>query len=96
MGVPFVGVIRTFIREPAGDALGPIRARVFRKFAIGDVAAIPPDSQSRWTMLLRIFALVISWRLRGDHKRSPFFDARSGAPLKAPRVLSEAERAALR
>jgi Family of unknown function (DUF6151) len=95
-GVPFVGVIRAFIREPAGDALGPIRARVFREFATGDVAAIPPDNQSRWTMFLRLAGLIISWRLRGDHKRSPFFDAASGAALKAPRILSEAERAALR
>jgi hypothetical protein len=96
MGVPFIGVIRAFIREPAGDALGPIRARVFRKFAIGDVAAIPPDNQSRWTMVLRLAVLIISWRLRGDHKRSPFFDAASGAPLKPSRILTEAERAALR
>lgn len=95
-GVPFVGVIRAFIREPAGDALGPIRARVFREFATGDVAAIPPDNQSRWTMLARLAVLIISWRLRGDHRRSPFFDAASGAPLKAPRILTEAERAALR
>jgi hypothetical protein len=95
-GVPFVGVIRAFVREPASDALGPIRARVFRECATGDAAAIPPDNQSRWTMLLRIFGLVISWRLRGDHKRSPFFDAATGAPLKEPRILTEAERAALR
>jgi len=95
MGVPFVGVIRAFVREPAGDALGPVRARVFREFAVGDVAAIPPDNQSRWTMFLRLAALIIWWRLRGDHKRSPFFDAASGAPLKPPRILTEAERAAL-
>ena len=95
-GVPFVGVIRAFIREPAADALGPIRAGVFRKFATGDVTAIPPDNQSRWTMMLRLAALIISWRLRGDHRRSPLFDAASGAPLKPPRILTETERAALR
>ena len=95
-GVPFVGVIRAFIREPAADALGPIRAGVFRKFATGDVTAIPPDNQSRWTMVLRLAALIISWRLRGDHRRSPLFDAASGAPLKPPRILTETERAALR
>ncbi len=95
-GIPFVGVIRAFVREPAGDALGPIRTRAFRDSATGDVAAIPPDNQSLWLMLLRMFGLMISWRLRGDHKRSPFFDAASGAPLKAPRILTEDERAALR
>ena len=95
-GIPFVGVIRAFVSEPAGDALGPIRARGFRESATGDVAAIPPDNQSLWSMLLRVIALMISWRLRGDHKRSPFFDAASGTPLKTPRVLTETERAALR
>ena len=95
-GIPFVGLIRAFVREPAGDALGPIRARGFRESATGDVAAIPPDNQSLWSMLLRVFALAISWRLRGDHKRSPFFDAACGAPLNTPRILTEAERAALR
>ena len=95
-GVPFVGLIRAFVRESAGDALGPIRARVYRKFAVGDVAAIPPNNQSQWTMILRLAALIISWQLRGDHKRSPFFDAASGAPLKPSRVLTESERAALR
>ncbi len=95
-GIPFVGVVRAFLREPAGDALGPIRARGFRESATGDLAAIPPDNQALWSMLVRVFALMISWRLRGDHKRSPFFDAASGAPLKVPRILTEAERAALR
>ncbi len=95
-GIPFVGVVRAFVREPAGDALGPVRARGFRESATGDVAAIPPDNQSLWSMLLRALRLMISWRLRGDHKRSAFFDAASGAPLKAPRILTEVERAALR
>jgi hypothetical protein len=89
-------VIRAVVREPAGDALGPIRVRAFRESATGDVAAIPPDSQALWIMLLRMLGLMLSWWLRGDHKRSPFFDAASGAPLKTPRILTEAERAALR
>jgi hypothetical protein len=95
-GIPFVGLIRSFIPEPCGDALGPIRARVFREFATGDEAAIPPDNQSRWTMLLRVVGLMLTWRLRGDHRRSPFFGPTTRAPLKAPRVLSATERAALR
>lgn len=94
-GIPFVGLLRSFIAEPASDALGPVRVRAYRERATGDVAAIPPDNQSLSTMLLRAFGLMLAWRLRGDHKRSPFFDA-AGAPIVAPRVLSEAERRALR
>ena len=95
-GIPFVGLIRAFVPEPTGAALGSIRARVHRQFATGDRAAIPPDNQPQWRMLLRVIGLMLGWRLRGDHKRSAFFDAVSGEPLKPPRVLSEAERAALR
>jgi hypothetical protein len=94
--VPFVGLIRAFVTEPAADALGPIRTRVMRQFAVGDVAAIPPDRVPKWRMLLRVARLLLWWRLRGDHRRSPFFDAATGAPLAPPRVLTEAERAALR
>jgi hypothetical protein len=94
--IPFVGVIRSFVPEAATGTLGPIRARVFREFATGDTAAIPPDNQSRWTMLLRLIGLMISWRLRGDHKRSPFFHVVTRAPIVTPRVLTEQERAALR
>jgi hypothetical protein len=95
-GVPFIGLIRAFIPEPAGDALGPIRTRVFRQFAVGDRDAIPPNDQPQWRMLLRMMRLVLGWRVRGDHKRSPFFDAATSVPLATPQVLSKAERDALR
>jgi hypothetical protein len=39
---------------------------------------------------------MLGWRLRGDHKRSPFFDSSTGSPIAAPRVLTKAERDALR
>ena len=94
--LPFVGMIRAFVPEPASDALGPIRGRGFRKSATGDKAAIPPDNDPQWRMVLRMLGLALRWRLRGDHRRSPFFSAASGALLKAPRILTEAERAALR
>jgi hypothetical protein len=94
--LPFLGLIRAFVTTPASAALGPIRARGFRQFATGDKAAVPPDPQALWRVLLRVVGLMLRWRLRGDHKRSPFFDAKSGAPLSAPRVLSASERAALR
>jgi len=95
-GVPFVGLVRAFAPEPTGNAFGPIRTRVFRQFATGDRAAIPPNVQPQWRMLLRVLRLMLGWRLRGDHKRSPFFDAATGAPLAAPRVLTTSEREALR
>jgi hypothetical protein len=94
--IPFVGLIRVFVAESAGDALGPVLTRVFRQFASGDRAAIPPDRVPQWRMLLRVMSLMLGWRLRGDQRRSPFLDAATGAPLATPSVLTPEERAALR
>ena len=47
------------------------------------------------TVVARVFAKLLRWRLRGDHKRSPLFDAATGAPLAVPRVLGVEERAEL-
>jgi hypothetical protein len=95
-GIPFVGLIRAFAVEPASDAFGPIETRVFRQFAVGDREAIPPDGVPQWRMALRVVSLILRWRLRGDQRRSPLFDAATGAPLATPYVLSREERAALR
>jgi hypothetical protein len=45
--------------------------------------------------LVRVASRVLGWRLRGDHRQSPFFDPDSGAPIVQPRVLSAKERASL-
>ena len=95
-GVPFIGLIRAFAREPAGAALGPIRARAFPHRAKGDQAAIPKDGSPAFVMILRIIGSILRWRLRGDHRRSPLFDATTGQPLATPRVLRDSERAELR
>jgi hypothetical protein len=36
---------------------------------------------------------MLSWKLRGDGKHSPFFEARTGQPVVLPRVLSSVEHA---
>jgi hypothetical protein len=92
--IPFVGLIHRCIVRPGGDptldvTLGPVRARAYRKFA-KDGGSTLAASESIPRLMLRFGRLVIRWRLRGDHKRSPFFDARTGKPIVAPRVLSRA------
>jgi Family of unknown function (DUF6151) len=98
--VPFVGLIRGFIAESALDApldevLGPVRGRVHARFATG----APPGADHSgppWRMLVRVLGMMLSWRLRGDHLRSPFFVAATGELRAVPRVLTENERGALR
>jgi hypothetical protein len=98
--LPFIGLIRTCIAAPADDvatraALGPIRGRVFRQFALGDPAAVPSGGVPMWRLVARVARLILKWRLRGDQTRSPFFDAATAKPIALPRVLTASERAAL-
>jgi hypothetical protein len=94
-GVPFIGVVQALIAAPS-SALGPIRGRGFAKSAKGGRDAVPKDSLPDLVMVGRVLAKLLRWRLRGDHKRSPLFDAVTGRPLVEPRVLSPAERDDLR
>jgi len=98
--IPFVGLIHSCIEAPPGDptlerTLGPVRARAFGKFAHGDPATLPPRG-SLLLVVLRFLALVLRWRLRGDQKRSAFFKPGTNELRVAPRVLTLAERNAVR
>lgn len=101
--VPFVGLFCSALGPSAAEvevALGPIRARVNGRFAQGDRG---PDDHAeleafeRWSlpMILRFARIVLAARLRGDHRRSPFFDSRTGDPVAVPRILTEAELSAV-
>jgi hypothetical protein len=94
--VPFVGLIHACTPAAAAgrsrdDALGPIRGRAHTRFAKGDRAQLDSGSRTLASMIVRFAATVLVARLRGDHRRSPFFDAQSGAPIATPHVLGPEE-----
>ncbi|MEM8986823.1 MAG: DUF6151 family protein [Pseudomonadota bacterium] len=89
---PFIGVIcgghTTF--DNAAAAIGPLRATV----------QMPDRAKNTkgFAMVVAMFGLLtkmLSWRLAGDKKRSPLFDAQTGAPIAPPRMLNEEEYSAL-
>jgi len=99
-GIPLVGLVARCLERPTDDpslerSLGPIRWRVFTKFAKGDISAVPAG-ESFASAVIRTVRLVLRWRLRGDHKRTPFFAAGSARLIVEPRVLSLEERNELR
>jgi len=99
--LPLVGLVHVCIQKPLGDGsleaeLGPIQVRAFRQFAKGDAATIPADRVPLPFVILRFAGLMLRWKLRGDGKQSPFFEAGSSQPVVSPRVLSAAEHAGLR
>ena len=100
-GMPAVGIIERCMVPPAGktsldEALGRSTFRVFPKFARrpkSDPSA-PPIVGSGWATaraVFRMLGVVAGARLRGDHKRSPFFDHETGRTRVKPRVLTPDE-----
>lgn len=87
-GLPFAGMRSDLFQDKS--ALGKIRARSF----------VPvPGKQSRTkggsTMAWGILSRMITARLSGRWKDTPFFDAETGKPVAEPELLSKAQRAAL-
>jgi hypothetical protein len=93
--MPFVGVVHAFIDAPSA-ALGPIRGRAWANRAKGGRGAVPKDGLPDAVMVARVLAKLLRWRVRGDHKRSAFFDGESGKARVEPQVLGAAEREELR
>ena len=93
--IPFMALTDAFVHEPPA-ALGPIRGRSFPESAKGGRAAVPRDGLPMPFMVARVMFLMLSWRLRGDHRRSPLFDTATGQPRAAARVLEAPEREELR
>jgi hypothetical protein len=93
--VPIVGLIHGCIDVeatglPADEVLGPVRARVYRRFARGNRAQLAAPAGLTVFQILRIARMVLGARLRGDQLRSPFFRP-TGQLVVAPRVLSADE-----
>jgi Family of unknown function (DUF6151) len=94
--VPFVGVIhsctpvesKTLSRD---EVFGPVRARIHARFAKGDRSLLEAHERVPVSVILRFMWTILGARLRGDHARSPFFDAKSGALFRTPRVLTTEE-----
>lgn len=93
--VPYLGLVRSCIDAASAhsslDALpGPVRWRVFARHAKGDRAGIDAHDGVPLSAMLAVMGRVLTWRLRGEHRHSPFFDARA-RPRVRPHVLDSEE-----
>ena len=93
--LPFAGVITVCF--PEGDqavasALGPVKGGVHGRFAIGDRSKLDAHDKAPVSLVFGFIGKMIRWRLRGDHKKGPFFDPDTGNLRVTPKVLDEAER----
>ena len=90
--VPFVGLIHSCL-EPEDrsldEVLGPVRYHVMAKYANGDMTGIDAYEKFPLHQIFPFMWNLLRWRIRGDHKRSPFFDAETGEPVVTPQVISD-------
>ncbi len=93
--VPFVGVSVICLDQPSVDGaldelLGPIRARVNGKFSKEEAKALKATRLALVAMLTRYGSMMAGWKLRGHHKRSPFFNNQTGEPIATPHLVPRA------
>jgi hypothetical protein len=90
--LPFVGMIVGGVLQKSDAAiLGPVRQRVFSEYARGEAISGATKGGASLAVGLRLLRIMLGARLRGDHKRSPFFGAPSYEPSAVPRVLEAEE-----
>ena len=89
--VPFMALPTAFLDQSTNNAkqadfLGPVRARVN--------SLVPEQNSSKFTMflmLVRYSAMLLKWRLFGEHKNSPFFEPQTAEPIAEPILLPKDE-----
>lgn len=96
---PAIGVVHSFMDFEAGgrscdELLGPPLCRIHERSAVGPLSLDAPPPASLGIFAYRA-AKALGWWMRGLGRPNPFFDARTGAPLALPRLMTPDERAAI-
>jgi len=92
-GMAYVGVLSSCVADSQAldAAVGRSRTVVGTGSATGPVRATPYRTA---LVVLRTAVGILRARLRGDHRRHPFFRPGSNEPIRAPRILTREQRAA--
>lgn len=89
-GVPFVSMHPLCVDwgEVSLEArAGPVRVRVNRRFPRAERRALKAGVGALLAMLARYGWMCLRWVARGDHRRSPFFERQTAAPVAEPVVV---------
>jgi hypothetical protein len=87
--IPFAGLIHSALDFAAigrsrDEVLGPVRTRIYARFATGDRRRLDAHEGAPLRLFARVLPIALAARLRGDD--SPFFDAATREPIAAPVV----------
>ena len=87
--LPFIGIVSTFFDDDVTPVIGPVSGHV----NIDDAIDPPPElSPLRGLSLFAVYAKLIWWRVKGDHKKTSLFDPETGAPISEFKILTDNER----
>ena len=94
--MPFVGLINMFARAANSaadlDAIqGPVEQHIYGRHATGDRSTLDAHETMPASLIAGTIWRLLQRRLRGEHRRSPFFD-QSGQPIITPHVRNKAEK----
>lgn len=88
----FTGLVHTSLRGASlDDSFGPVTMHTQVQSALGSPGF---GSSGELAGIGRMLGFVAKALLTGAYRKSPFFDAKTGAPVAVPVVLSAAEHAA--
>ncbi|MEO8040416.1 MAG: DUF6151 family protein [Betaproteobacteria bacterium] len=87
----YLGLVRNCLPE-TDAAFGPVKIELNTGSARGKVE---PTPLATFFGIVKIMKNVFGARLSGKYRENPFFESDSGAPIKAPQILTLAERKAL-
>ncbi|MET1077453.1 MAG: DUF6151 family protein [Pseudomonas sp.] len=94
--VSFIGLITDCLKLTPVEleqAFGPVRMQVNTGSAKGEPK---PPRHGLLAGMLRVAGLILRARLNGSYRQTAFFDATTGQPIKAPKVLSPVQWQRLR
>ncbi|MED5617660.1 DUF6151 family protein [Ideonella sp. BN130291] len=91
--VHYVGLVHSCLAKPLEPAFGPARVRLNTASATGPVQGTPV---AMGLAILKLMRFMLPARFTARHRDNPFFEADSGRPIVARRVLTPAELAAVK
>nr|WP_315983039.1 DUF6151 family protein [Aliamphritea spongicola] len=88
-GVPFIGLIHSFIRLDAKERqqiLGDVKGYIHAKHATGTRIKAARHSGMPLSITIKIIFRLLIWKIRGLSHPTPLFDTR-GNPIVKPEVI---------
>ena len=89
---PFIGLLTSAMDVSETERMqlaGPVRFTAFKDHAVGS-SDLPEGTHSLRATIARFYKIVLTARLKGDHRRSPFFDG-THQPVASPRSDERAD-----